>query len=465
VTSVAVNGATVLNNVTYEPLGPVNGWTWGNGTTTTRTYDTDGKVAQITSAGTKTYDYDDAFRIRGITDTSAGTFNWTYGYDALDRLTGGTSPSVTRGWTYDANGNRLTETGSSPSTYSISPTSHRISGITGALARTYGYDAAGNTTSYAAITATYNNAGRLQTLAQGGTTETVVYNALGQRIEKTGGSGGTVLYWYDEAGHLLGEYDGSGNLIQETVWLGDIPVATLRPNNSGVDIFYVHTDQLNTPHQITRPSDNPQMWTWFSDPFGTDAANANPAGLGTFTYNLRLPGQVFDGQAGLHYNWHRDFDPATGRYLQSDPLGVAVSNNTYSYVDADPLDYVDPFGLAKCTYSISEHRMICVSNDGSKETVVGPEGLWSGMGKCTNNSSNSCVASQERGPIPPGQYRMNKDTRPEHAGRNFWRLEPMPKVPGWKWDFRSEWVPDADSNFIPARCHSVVSPLTKLIRS
>ena len=169
-----------------------------------------------------------------------------------------------------------------------------------------------------------------------------------------------------------------------------------------------------------------------SDPFGTDAANANPAGAGTFAYNLRFPGQVFDGEAGLQQNWHRDFDPATGRYLQSDPLGVAVSNNTYSYVDADPMDYVDPFGLAKCTYSISEHRMTCVSNDGSKETVVGPEGLWSGMGRCTNNSSNSCVASQERGPIPPGQYRMNRDTRPEHAGRNFWRLEPMPKVPGWK---------------------------------
>ena len=53
--------------------------------------------------------------------------------------------------TYDANGNRLTETGSAPSTYSISPASNRISGITGALARTYGYDASGNTTGYSAI--------------------------------------------------------------------------------------------------------------------------------------------------------------------------------------------------------------------------------------------------------------------------------------------------------------------------
>jgi len=200
ITSVTVNGTTVLNNIAYEPLGPVSGWTWGNGTTTTRTYDTDGKISQIVSAGTKTYGYDDAFRITSISDTSAGAANWTYGYDGLDRITSGTSPLISRGWTYDANGNRLTESGTAPSAYSISPTNNRITGITGARARTYGYDAAGNTTSYATVTATYNNAGRLQTLTQAGTTETAIYNALGQRIQKSGGTTGTVLFAYDEAG-------------------------------------------------------------------------------------------------------------------------------------------------------------------------------------------------------------------------------------------------------------------------
>ena len=64
-------------------------------------------------------------------------------------------------------------------------------------------------------------------------------------------------------------------------------------SNCSVAIYYVHSDQLNRPRQITRPNDNVQMWTWFSDPFCTDAANANPAGIGTFAYNLRFPGQVF----------------------------------------------------------------------------------------------------------------------------------------------------------------------------
>ena len=345
ITSVAVNGTTVLNSVTYEPLGPVNGWSWGNATTTRRTYTADGAISQIFSNGVKTYTYDDALRITGISDTSAGSSGWTYGYDTLDRLTSGMNGTTTRGWTYDADGNRLTETGASPSTYSISSTSNQITGITGALARTYGYDAAGNTISYSSMTATYNNAGRLKTVSNGSAMETLVYNALGQRIQTSGGAAGTVLYWYDEQGHLLGEYDGSGNLIEETVWLGDIPVATLRPGGATVAIYYVHTDQLNTPRAVTRPADNALMWSWFSDPFGTDAANENPSGAGTFAYNLRLPGQVFDGAVGLHSNYFRDFDPATGRYIQSDPIGLRGGINTYAYVAGNPLEYVDPLGL------------------------------------------------------------------------------------------------------------------------
>ena len=114
---------------------------------------------------------------------------------------------------------------------------------------------------YSTITLTYNDRGRAKTVNNGSTTETLVYNALGQMIETSGGSAGTVIYAYDEAGHLLGEYSSTGTLIQETVWLGDTPVATLRPSGSTIAVYYVHSDLLNTPHVVTRPSDNLQMWT------------------------------------------------------------------------------------------------------------------------------------------------------------------------------------------------------------
>jgi RHS repeat-associated protein len=177
-------------------------------------------------------------------------------------------------------------------------------------------------------------------------TTTYALNALGQRVKKTT-SGSSTYFVYDEAGHLVGEYDNSGNLLQETVWFGDIPVATLRPNGGGVNVFYVHTDHLNTPRRISRPSDNVVVWRWDGDPFGTTVANEDPDGdSNSFAYALRFPGQYFDSETGLHYNYQRDgYDPAVGRYTQSDPIGFEGGINTYAYVHGSPVGNSDPLGL------------------------------------------------------------------------------------------------------------------------
>jgi RHS repeat-associated protein len=78
------------------------------------------------------------------------------------------------------------------------------------------------------------------------------------------------------------------------------------------------------------------MWTWNSDPFGTEAANPNPSGAGAFSFNLRFPGQLLDGQTGLHQNNLRDYDSETGRYVESDPVGLYTGLNTFVYLGPDP---------------------------------------------------------------------------------------------------------------------------------
>jgi RHS repeat-associated protein len=349
ITSISVNGTAVLSGATYDPFGPVSGWTWGNNTTVTRGYDEDSNPHQIVTAGvTNAYAVDYASRITGLSDSGLSSNSFTYGYDSLDRVTSGTSSAKSRGYTYDANGNRLTQTGSTAYTETNSTTSNQVVSLAGGgIPRTYAYDAAGNTKSYGNNSYTYNARGRMLTATVSGSTTTYIYNALGQLAEKSNSTGATYLV-YDEAGHLIGEYSSGGSLIQETIWMGDLPVATLRPNGSTVAIYYVHTDHLGSARKVTRPSDNGLMWRWDPDTFGgnTSSPNQNPSGLGSFVYNLRFPGQYYQAESGLFYNYFRDYDPQTGRYVESDPIGLkGGSFSTYSYVNSNPISFTDPYGL------------------------------------------------------------------------------------------------------------------------
>src|SRR5262249_16949599 len=105
-------------------------------------------------------------------------------------------------------------------------------------------------------------------------------------------------------------------------------------------------DHLGTPRVITRPSDNQKVWEWSNtEPFGNSLPNSNPNGLGSFAYNLRFPGQYFDAETGLNYNYFRDYDPSIGPYVQPDPTGLNGSDlSLYSYATQNPLRNLDPTG-------------------------------------------------------------------------------------------------------------------------
>lgn len=113
---------------------------------------------------------------------------------------------------------------------------------------------------------------------------------------------------------------------------------------SASELYFIQTDQLNTPRAITTQG-NVLVWKWDSDPYGAQPPDESPAGTSTFTFNLRFPGQVFDRESYLYYNKFRDYDPRTGRYVQSDPIGLRAGTNTYGYVSGNPLSLTDPDGL------------------------------------------------------------------------------------------------------------------------
>lgn len=123
-------------------------------------------------------------------------------------------------------------------------------------------------------------------------------------------------------------------------------VVTVTVAQGPAQAYYIHADHLNTPRLITDQAGN-KVWEWEnSDPFGANAANEDPQNTGSrLAFNLRFPGQYFDKETGLHYNYFRDYDPATGRYVQSDPIGLRGGLNTYTYVEGNPISLVDPDGL------------------------------------------------------------------------------------------------------------------------
>lgn len=120
-------------------------------------------------------------------------------------------------------------------------------------------------------------------------------------------------------------------------------------------LYFVHTDHLNTPRLIA-DGNQTTVWRWDQvEPFGANAPDEDPDGNSViFHMPFRFPGQYFDKETNLHYNYHREFDPWIGRYIQPDPIGAITAamptatstlNQMYSYVNDNPLAYTDSKGL------------------------------------------------------------------------------------------------------------------------
>lgn len=168
-------------------------------------------------------------------------------------------------------------------------------------------------------------------------------------------------YVYAEDGSLLAEYGEGGAATSgsaQYLWLptanGPMPIAAVIKGQT----YAVHSDHLNTPRKLTQ-ADGQVVWQWAYSAFGdeqpTTAAkrftsemttpSTGSTSIADVTFNLRYPGQYFDKETNLHYNYFRTYAPDMGRYTQGDPIGLDGGFNRFGYVVSDPLSMTDPMGL------------------------------------------------------------------------------------------------------------------------
>ena len=330
-----VSGAakTLSSLRVYRPDRLLLSHTLGNGLKEVRTYDLQGRLMNqsLGTADTRLYGYDANSNVTSLQNVA---LTGSYGYDALDRLVQDSltsAPASTVNFGYDPNGNRTSD---GNGTFSYLSASNRLAQRAG---QAITLDAAGNTVSDGTYTYAYNNAGELQSVSQGATLGSYVYNHQRQRTRKTTPSG-TTVYHYDLHGNLILETDASGTSRVAYVWVDDQPLAQITKSGSTDTLSYLHADHEGTPRLATSAT-KAMVWRWEGRVFG----EAPPTG--SVTVNLRYAGMYADSETGLYYNWHRYYDPKIGRYITSDPIGLRGGLNTYLYARANPLRYIDPSGL------------------------------------------------------------------------------------------------------------------------
>ena len=363
---------TVLaRDVSHQPFGPVARLTLGNGVTETRSYDLSERLTTILSSSARlpSYrytDYDAADNLLRIEErfadgSGAHSDERRFRYDALNRLIFESSTARALSYTYllDAGGNRrvryITRSDGTARVddYNLISGTNRFSEWRHAG---HQYDASGNlVASPSAAHYGYDEAGRLR-VAAGGTASAywqATYNGLGERVLKKENRGGSrqTLFVYAETGELLSatiNANGQPSATREYVWLEGRPLAEYVHDASGSHVNYLHVNLVNQLQYMTNSAGAMTMRSQRGDAYGdevldnldvdADGYQEHPLLRGAF------PGQIDDGLT--YYNRYRNYEPKSGRYLESDPIGLAGGLNTYTYAENNPNRFIDPDGLA-----------------------------------------------------------------------------------------------------------------------
>jgi RHS repeat-associated protein len=304
-TTIGGNPKTLASAIEYEPYGGIKALTYGNSISLT-------------------VGYDNQYRISSL--VAGSVINLDYGYDPngnIISIVDSVNPPSGQGAETHAE-------------YSYQQGTNKLAPVNGTSTRDYEYDDNGNITSENNYTYVYDLSNRIIRVLDGANQiAEYTFNGVGQRIKKVT-QGGTRIFHYDHKGHLIAETNQNGQMIAEFIYIGDRLLSMVKP---GEVSYYFHNDHLGTPWVVTNEA-QAVSWKAVYEPFGKTVLTVenveNP---------FRFPGQYYDTETGLHYNYHRYYDPTTGRFLTPDPIGLTGGINLFAYPN-NPVNLIDPLGLS-----------------------------------------------------------------------------------------------------------------------
>lgn len=328
--------------LTHDPRGLLTQLQLPNGSQLTYAYDAAGQLTyqdyRQSGGQTYNYQYDQAGRLT----QAGGDSVRQYSYDADSRLISASIDSTNYNYSYDPVGNRTEDSQAHDSSNQLSEDA----------TYTYQYDNRGNLIqkidkfSGARSDYSYNSLNQLiafnyypdSSTTTADITASYAYDAIGRRLQKTVNGQTTEYHWL--ASELIAEYQNNQLIKMYSYTEGYAPVEV----QDGTNTYTVHSDHLDTPRYLTDQGGQ-IVWQNLPSPYGVSQADEDPDGDGEkVSFNVRFPGQYFDSETGLHYNYYRYYDPSTGRYITSDPVGLLSEVNTYSYALGDPQNTIDPEG-------------------------------------------------------------------------------------------------------------------------
>ncbi len=408
---------SVLNSVAYAPFDGPSAVQFGNGQTLSYTRDANQRISGVQSPALNLefrFDWQGNIVEEGPPVVNP---NNAFSYDPMYRLTEHRSQgNVVESYAYDKIGNRLTKDRAGPQTYAYDYTNHghRVQSVAG---QSRGYDANGNTTLQFAsqylgqVTGQYNARNRLigHSVVQSsfGERSIATYNAIGERVllQHVVVAEPAIRFVYGGTPHLLFEDNEGTGTSSAYIYLNQTPVAMVR----GGAMYYIHTDHLGTPRAVTN-SAGTLVWRWkfgasngLSNAFGENLPDA----LGDqqpLDFRLRFPGQYADPFGVTWYNYFRDYEPGTGRYVESDPIGLKAGVNTFSYSAQNPVIRFDLDGQwsrvreedwAEQDYSVCSYYAKVAKKDGCKYHKEA-ERICRGRHQGVNIMSDTCGLQNTR---------------------------------------------------------------------